>query len=180
MNNLKSFVKTSLLGGLIVLLPVGLLLAIFLWIVGLIKSLIHPLTNVVLAQTNVQEFAAVLLALGIIVLTCFAIGVIIKTRLGRFIHEELENRILKIAPGYNLIKETVLQFLGNRPSPFSQVALVRIFASETSAGPHASCLSLHVSSNRLLTRFRARRSWLRTASTDRSSLKAMSFSGRSS
>ena len=47
------------------------------------------------------------------------------------VHGKLENHILRIAPGYNMIKETVMQFLGNRPSPFSSVALAQIFGNET-------------------------------------------------
>ena len=42
----------------------------------------------------------------------------------------MEQRILKIAPGYTLIKETAKQFLGNRPSPFSEVAICTVDGSE--------------------------------------------------
>ena len=35
------------------------------------------------------------------------------------------------APGYSLVKETVFQFLGNKKSPFSSVALAQIFGNET-------------------------------------------------
>ena len=137
MNSIKSFFKTSLIGGLIVLLPIGLLLAAFGWVFGFIESLIQPLTKLVTSQIDPsklsipQQLGADAIVVGLIVATCFAIGVIIKTQVGRFIHGQLEERILKVAPGYNLIKETVLQFLGNRPSPFSSVALVRIFGNET-------------------------------------------------
>ena len=62
---------------------------------------------------------------------CFAVGVTVRTRFGRFFHDKIEKHLLKLAPGYNLIKETVLQFLGDRPSPFASVALVRIFGNET-------------------------------------------------
>jgi len=34
-------------------------------------------------------------------------------------------------PGYTIIKETIVQFLGNKKSPFSLVALVNIFGNET-------------------------------------------------
>jgi len=135
--SLKRFVKTSLIGGLIVLLPVGILVAVFLWIFNFVKSLVQPLTNLLLASTplsedsNVQELLATVIVLVMLVAACFVIGVIVRTQVGRFIHGQLENRILAIAPGYNLIKETVLQFLGNRPSPFSSVALARIFGNET-------------------------------------------------
>lgn len=132
MDKIKSFFKTSLLGGLIVLLPVGILLAAVNWLLGLIKSMIHPLTSQVQGRwPEMAELLAVVLVLGLIVALCFVIGLIVRTQVGRFVHEKLEQHVLKIAPGYNLIKETVMQFLGNRPSPFSSVALVRIFGDET-------------------------------------------------
>ncbi len=137
MNTIKSFVKMSLLGGSIVLLPIGLLLAAFGWVFGLIELLIQPLTKLVTGESDlsqltvIEKLSADAIVLGLIIAACFLIGIIIKTQVGQFIHEQLEGRILNVAPGYNLIKETVLQFLGNRPSPFSSVALVRIFGNET-------------------------------------------------
>jgi len=131
MERIKSFFKTSLLGGLIVLLPVGVLAFLFGWVFGLIERLIQPLTNKVEANSELQGLLAMAAALCLIVLACFVVGLMVRTQVGRFIHEKLEDHILKIAPGYNLIKETALQFLGNRPSPFSSVALVRIFGDET-------------------------------------------------
>ena len=134
---MKSFFKTTFLGGLVVLLPVGIMLGVFAWIFGLIEGMIQPLTNLVVAHTPwleadslVHELLADAAVLVIIVATCFLVGLIIKTAVGRFIHRKLEKHILKIAPGYNLIKETVMQFLGNRPSPFSSVALVNIFGND--------------------------------------------------
>ena len=132
MNALKSFVKTSLLGGLIVLLPVGITAWIFSWVYGFVKKLIQPLTSwVMAAYPDLRELLAMAIAIGIIAAVCFLIGLIVRTQVGRFIHEQLENHILKIAPGYSTIKETVMQFLGNRESPFSSVALVRIFGNDT-------------------------------------------------
>jgi uncharacterized membrane protein len=59
------------------------------------------------------------------------VGVVIKTKIGQFIQEGLENRILKMAPGYPTIKSVVMQFMGKEKSPFSSVALVRVFGPET-------------------------------------------------
>ena len=131
MRRVKSFLKTSLLGGLIVLLPVGIMTLTFGWLFGLVKDMLAPLTNMVPHRWGLGELVGMAVVLGVIVLVCFIVGLIIRTQVGRFIHGKLEDHILKIAPGYNLIKEVVGQFLGNRPSPFSSVALVRIFGNDT-------------------------------------------------
>jgi uncharacterized membrane protein len=126
-----SFIKTTILGGLVVLLPAAILIIVFRWVYGLIEGAIRPLTRALLARQDMQDFLAVLIVLGIIILTCFIIGLIIRTQIGKFIHGQLEDRILRFAPGYSLIKETVRQFLGRGESPFAQVAFVQLFDSDT-------------------------------------------------
>ena len=61
----------------------------------------------------------------------FVLGIAVKTGMGRFVQQHLEARILAFAPGYKLIKETVLQFMGRKKSPFSSVALVQLYESRT-------------------------------------------------
>ena len=131
MTRLKRFIRTSLLGGLTVLLPVGLTLAIFAWLFRLIRGIIQPLTDVVVSRAEVSEYLSILLVLVALTVICFVVGLIVRTAVGRFVHNHLEGRVLKIAPGYNTIKEIIAQFLGNRPSPFSSAALVRLFGNDT-------------------------------------------------
>ena len=132
MGTLKRFVKTTLLGGLVVLLPFGILAAVFQWIFNLIRRAIQPLTDIVRARSEeMGELMAVLLVLLILVAACFLVGLAVRTAVGRWLHDFFERRVFKIAPGYNLIKETVMQFLGNRPSPFASVALVNLYGNDT-------------------------------------------------
>lgn len=127
---MKSFIKTSILGGIVVLLPVGIVVLTFNWLFGMVRSAIKPFTDQLVAR-QMGEMLAVVVVLAIIIAICFTVGVIIRTQFGRFIHNTVEAKLLRIVPGYNVIKETVLQFLGDKPSPFASVALVRIFGNET-------------------------------------------------
>lgn len=131
MKRISAFFKTSLLGGTVVILPVAILAFVFVWVFNLITNIIQPLTNVVLVRSQVPEISADILVIVIIIMACFIIGVFVKTRLGELVLGILENRILKIAPGYSMIKETVAQLLGRKESPFSKVALARIFQNDT-------------------------------------------------
>lgn len=130
---MKSFLKTTLLGGLVVILPVTVILAVFGWLYVKVTTWIQPLTNVVVKMLGLGEFVADLIVIAVIVGFCFVIGLAVKTQFGRFVHDKLESKVLKIAPGYNIVKETVLQFLGRKQSPFSRVALVQLFESRTRA-----------------------------------------------
>ncbi len=133
MKRIRDFLKTSLLGGLVVILPVAILIFVFKWIFNLVTNMVQPLTDLVLERSQMQEILADILVIAVILTLCFVIGVFVRTRLGKWIFQTLENKILKIAPGYSLIKETVMQFIGSKKSPFSSVALVQIFANETLA-----------------------------------------------
>jgi uncharacterized membrane protein len=131
MNRFKSFLQTSLLGGLAVILPAVIFLFIFRWLFQWITDLIQPLTDIVTQKLPFPELAADLIVIALILSACFIIGVIVRTKAGQFLHTHLENRILQIAPGYPMIKSIVSQFLGRKEQPFSRVALVQAFQNDT-------------------------------------------------
>ncbi len=133
MSKIRSLVKTTLLGGVVVILPVTVIIVVFGWIYVKVTNWIQPLTDIVVATAGLGEFVADLIVITVIVGFCFIVGLAVKTQVGRFVHEKLESKVLKVAPGYDMVKETVLQFLGRKKSPFSQVALVQIFENQTRA-----------------------------------------------
>jgi uncharacterized membrane protein len=132
MGRLKSFLKTSLLGGVVVILPVAILAAVSVWIFNLVTGLIEPLTRLLIEDSQVNEYTAEVLVIILVIVSCFFVGVTVRTRLGAFLYRLIETRILKLAPGYSMIKDTVLQIFGSRKdSPFSSVAIARIFGNDT-------------------------------------------------
>lgn len=130
MTDIKSSLRQSFFAGLLVLLPVIILFALVNWVFTKLQGWLSPIANK-LQTEGMRDIVAFMLALTFVICICLLVGYFVRLRIGKFIHDQLERRILKIAPGYNLIKETLMQFLGNRPSPFSSVALVRIFENET-------------------------------------------------
>lgn len=134
MKRLRSFLKTSVLGGLVVILPVTILVSLSLWLFGLITRWIRPFSDVLRSYSEYNELITDFVAISLIILSCFLVGVLVRTRLGGFLYRLVENGILKRIPGYSLIRETVLQIFGNRAqSPFSSVALAQVYANPTLA-----------------------------------------------
>ncbi len=131
----RNFLKTTVLGGVIVILPTIILVFAFKWLFGFVSNAIQPLTNLVANKLTlpdqIDEFIATLIVLAVIVLACFLVGLFVRTRLGQMIYHSFESSLLAKAPGYKMIKETVNQFLGKKESPFSSVALVQIFENDT-------------------------------------------------
>ena len=131
MDRLKSFIKTSIIGGLAVILPTALLIIIFKWLFVKITDIIQPLTNLFVTKTKFQEAAADLIVIAIILAVFFTVGIFVRTKVGQFIQEYFESHLLKIAPGYSTIKAIVTQFFNRKKSPFSTVALVQAFENDT-------------------------------------------------
>ncbi|MDF7823183.1 DUF502 domain-containing protein [Pontiellaceae bacterium B12227] len=135
LKRIKNFFRTTLLGGIIVILPTIILVFAFKWLFGMVSDGIKPLTDLVVNTITLPDRydhpIATLIVLSVIILGCFFVGLFVRTRVGKWAYNGLENSLLSRAPGYKMVKETVNQFLGKKKSPFSSVALVRIFENDT-------------------------------------------------
>jgi len=131
MNKLKGFIKSTILGGLLVVLPLAIFFFALIWIFGLVRTAINPLTNIVMQNSPLQGIVADILVVILLTIVCFSVGVMVRTKLGKWLYLFVESSIFLRVPGYSLIKETVSQFIGNKKSPFSSVALVQIFDNKT-------------------------------------------------
>ena len=131
MKKIKAFVATAVVGGLVVLVPIGITVFIFTWLFNLVTSAIEPLTEMVLARSQVGRAVAATVVIVALVGGCFLVGLLVRTRLGGWLFALVERCALRRAPGYSLVKETVSQFIGEGKSPFSTVALAQIFGNET-------------------------------------------------
>ena len=131
----KNFFRTTLLGGVIFILPAIILILAFKWLFGVVGNAIAPLTNLVVETLPMpQEYnrpVAILIVLAVIITGCFFFGLFVRTKLGLMIFNGVENSLLSKAPGYKMIKETVNHLLGKKASPFSSVALVRLYDNDT-------------------------------------------------
>jgi uncharacterized membrane protein len=131
----QNFIRTTLIGGVIVILPTIILVLAFKWLFGFVANAIRPLTNLAVdtipLPARFNEPIATLIVLAVIILACFLLGLFVRTRLGQIIYSGFEKGILSRAPGYRMIKETVNHFIGRKESPFSSVAMVQLFENET-------------------------------------------------
>ncbi|MDZ4660010.1 MAG: DUF502 domain-containing protein [Pseudomonadota bacterium] len=131
MQKIKHFVITSFLGGLLVILPAAILFLAFRWVFRTTTGFVSPIAEILTATNHVQETLADILALGILFVVCFMLGLSIRTRVGAIVHNLIEVNFLSAFPGYQLVKDTVSQFIGSSgKSQFSRVALVRAFDNE--------------------------------------------------
>ncbi|MCK5114321.1 MAG: DUF502 domain-containing protein [Phycisphaerae bacterium] len=131
MKKLKAFVLTTILGGVVVILPAAILLFVFKWIFGMVISGVRPAAETLVDQSDFGFALATIIVLGVIIGACFLLGLLIRTKVGKLMHQLIENAILSRFPGYSLLRETVGQLLGGKKSPFSTVALAQIYGNDT-------------------------------------------------
>lgn len=129
---LRSFFRTTFIGGLVALLPLSMVIIIFRWIINIIEKYLGPVVHMVPdMNSRLYTFGLYVLAVIAVFLIFFSIGLIIKTRWGKFLNKQLEQKYLMKIPGYKIARDTVSQFFGKNRSFFKEVVIVDLFNSGT-------------------------------------------------
>jgi uncharacterized membrane protein len=131
MNRLKQFIRTTFVGGFLIVLPIVILLIVLNWLFATLTDYIRPITNILIQTARVNEFVASFFAVVFIVLVFFLVGLLVKTEIGKVSFQAFEDKFLAKIFGYRIIKETVLQIFGEEKNVFKAVALVKLFGNET-------------------------------------------------
>lgn len=131
MKDTFKFIQSTWLTGLTILLPLLIVLTVFNWIAAFIVKLLSPFTHSLINRTGVSVIAAhVIVILGFLTV-CLLVGYYTNTKAGKGMYEKLELKLLMRIPGYKMVKQTLMQFGGGKKTPFSSVALVRLYNNET-------------------------------------------------
>ena len=141
MKKLNKFIKASFIGGVLILLPVAILIGAFNWMFRTITNLIQPITNLVVKSNGMPELLGDIVVVILIALTCFLIGTAVTTSAGKWLHRHFDRHLLRLAPGYKLVKEIVGQFFGEESSsPFANGEVARVSIFGTSSGTTVTAL----------------------------------------
>ena len=146
MSGLSHFVRQSFIGGLLVVLPITILLVVFRWVFTTVEELIQPLSLPLAQRVDAPEVFIDLLVIIMIMISCFLIGTLASTGLGKWLHTRFDSSLAKLAPGYNLVRDIIFQLFGdNANSPFSlgDVARVRLFGADVATETTAIITSRH-------------------------------------
>ncbi len=103
---MKEFLKTTIIGGALFLLPVGAILFILSYALRLAKRVAVPISNSLhLDQPGATGVgAATVLSVLMLVLISFAAGIVARTAVGRRITQWSERSLLGRFPQYQLMK----------------------------------------------------------------------------
>jgi uncharacterized membrane protein len=123
MKVLVEFLKTTLIGGLLIVVPTYLAVLLLAKAVGGLLALLGPI--VALLPQGVQHFGRIL-AIVLVVLVCFVLGLIARTAIGRRAIEAFERHVLERLPGFALLRSVVRRVSGAGDEAQFQPVLVEI------------------------------------------------------
>lgn len=130
LRKLGKFFLTTVLGGLFVILPISIFIIIVRFAVNFLMNIISPLSNLLRVSEATPKWTADVMAMAIITLVFFIIGLIVQMPRGKAYMKYIERKYLELIPMYSTIRETVNQFRGKR-KPFSQVVMANVFGNDT-------------------------------------------------
>ena len=129
MHALYRYLKTTILGGILVLLPlVGCAYLIGVTL-KLVLEVISPINKLLPVQSLAGIAALDVLAILIVVVTCFLLGLLVRTAGGRTIGRWFEGLLLNQLPGYRLFRRLSRQVAGETEEALGAPVLVRLGAS---------------------------------------------------
>ena len=116
------FVAKSVLGGLLVVVPIYLAVLVLLKGMKSVGQLVRPFAQLLPDWFPAEQALSLLLVLVI----CFLIGVAVRTRLGRVARERIEKGFFARIPGYALFRSLTQQVAGDNRQNVWKPALVEI------------------------------------------------------
>ena len=129
-----NFFKTTIIGGLVVLLPLVLFYLLIKFLFYTISGIAKPILGLSDAYEAFRYPVFLdFFAFAFLVALCFLVGLFVSTRIGQVWVHWVESRILFKLPYYGTLREAVHQLLGNSNMNLFKVVLVDLYDSDTLA-----------------------------------------------
>lgn len=130
MKKMAKFIKTTVIGGLLVLLPIVAVLALISIAIATVINIVTPIVGKLPIKTVSGLALATILAVFLLLAFCFLAGLFFQMRIGRLAQKWIENFLLDRLPGYVMFKNLTRQLAGQEGIEFAP-ALVDLYDSET-------------------------------------------------
>lgn len=129
MGQVFQFLKSTIIGGLLVLVPLGLLAGIVAKSIAVARDAIEPALAMLPFKTVGGVSLAVLVAMLGLLLVCFLAGLLAQMALTRRLVDSVEQMILSKIPGYALMKSVGENFVGVEETAGRCTLLVKLETS---------------------------------------------------
>ena len=122
MRQFGQFVLSSLVRGLLIIIPLYLAVLLLLKAAKSLAGLVRPLAMLLPEWLPAER----LLSLLLVLLVCFLVGAAVRTRAGRSVRERIEKSLFEKIPGYALLRSLTQRMAGKDDESAWKPALVEI------------------------------------------------------
>lgn len=122
MKVLAEFTKTTLIGGVLVILPIYITVLLLAKAVNGLLALLTPVTAQLPAGVQFRQLAAIVLLIA----ACFVVGLVVRTGPGLRAKNAFEQSVLERLPGYAFLRGLARRLTGRNDEQMLQPALVEI------------------------------------------------------
>jgi uncharacterized membrane protein len=122
MKHVREFVVSSLVGGLVVVVPLYLSVLLILKVMQAVAGVVRPIAKLLPEWFPAEQVLSLLLVL----IVCFLIGVAVRAPAGRAARERIEKSLFQRIPGYALFRSLTQQLAGSREERVWKPALAEI------------------------------------------------------
>jgi len=126
MKPVVDFMKTTIVGGLLFLVPAVLIILLVKNALELARKILMPIEKLLPIENIAGAAVEHLLAVVLIIAVCFAAGLAARTSPGAKLNAWLERAILRRVPGFGLIKRVTREMVNMESQSDLSVALARI------------------------------------------------------
>jgi uncharacterized membrane protein len=126
MESLYRFLKMTVVGGLLVLVPVAVCIYTIAAVVKVLLTGLAPVAKFLHVQSLGGIVAVELVAVLMVVAVCFLFGLLVQTAGGRAIGTWFEKRLFNLVPGYQMIKKISRQFSGGGEETLGTPVVVKL------------------------------------------------------
>lgn len=128
-NRNVSFVKTTVIGGLVVVIPISLIIIILGDLFANLIEMTQPVAKYLPFNDFINTIIVAILAVTIIFLICFITGLIVRTSWGVSGKDWFERSILNRLPMYSMLKNLTQRFMEHEGTQFTP-AEIDLFGSD--------------------------------------------------
>ena len=125
MKKILQFLRTTLVGGILFLVPIVVLVIVLGKALALAHTIMDPLAAHLPVASVIGLRTPMLLAIGVLVVFCFLAGLFARTAAAKGLVRRLEAAVLSSVPGYEFLKGMGESMLGVERSGAYPVVLAR-------------------------------------------------------
>jgi uncharacterized membrane protein len=118
----REFLVTTLVGGLLIVLPIYLTVLVLLKGMQSAAALVRPLAMLLPAWLPAENF----MSLALVLVVCFLIGIAVRTRVGGILRHWMDRAVFERLPGYGLFRSLTQRLAGEGRENVWKPALVEI------------------------------------------------------